>query len=69
MRIQIASDIERDDLFAELYSDDELWAEVSQKTGRVLVFLRDDGTPWRFTVKDMLNVLTDAIARLELKEI
>ncbi len=41
---------DREELVAELWLDDEMWGEISQEDGNILLELypRRDGEPWRF---------------------
>jgi hypothetical protein len=64
MHILIANDLTRDDLFAEMYKDDELWAELSQKTEEIIIYPRADGQPWRLSLAEVLNTLSEARSRL-----
>ena len=68
MEIIIASDMEREELFAEIYFKDVQWAEVifDQQKGyfQIEVFPPKDGGSWVFGLSEMQEALVEAKKRL-----
>ncbi|MCX6021648.1 MAG: hypothetical protein NTZ05_07935 [Chloroflexi bacterium] len=59
---QIASIPDREELVAELWTDDMMWGEISQECGEVVLELYEDeeGPPWRFPLKTVERLLRRA---------
>ena len=59
---QIASIPDREELVAELWTDDTMWGEISQECGEVVLELYEDedGRPWRFPLKIVEHLLRRA---------
>ncbi len=64
LRMQVASDVINDDWWVFAYWGDELWAEASQKTGKIYLHSRQDGEPWCFDLAEMLGILQQAQTEL-----
>jgi hypothetical protein len=65
-RTIVASDQERDRVFAELYWDDEMWAELSDESGvyTLRVWGKNNGEPWKAPLDDVLAAIGEAKKRL-----
>lgn len=66
MKIEITSPPDREALVAELWWGDEMWGEVNQEAGALMIELypRASGQVWRFPLADFLEVLRKAGAQL-----
>ncbi|OQY27247.1 MAG: hypothetical protein B6243_13190 [Anaerolineaceae bacterium 4572_5.2] len=68
MNIIVTSDAERDYLFAEIYNENEQWAEVSYDITKddfiVSIFAPSSGSDYVFDLDNVQQALTDAKARL-----
>jgi hypothetical protein len=64
--VDIASPPDREYLVAELFSENEQWAEVNQESGSLTVELypRRDGQPWSLGFEETLMALRQAQQRL-----
>ena len=60
--ILVASDPEREEVYAELWHDNEMWGEITQEGGKVLLHLypRQDGEPWSFPPEVAEQQIRDA---------
>lgn len=71
MRVIVADDQEREELFAEIHYDDFQWAELvfEPKTERFLltVFPPTDREQWTFTLQDAERAIAEARAALEAR--
>ncbi len=66
MKVWIASDQEREKVFAELHHDGEDWAVVTQEEGsfKLDIYPRVDGNPWVFDLMETIEALERARRRL-----
>lgn len=62
----IADVPDREELVAELWCDDEMWGEISQEGGNIVLELypKPDGQPWRFSPDAAERVIR--VARCDL---
>jgi len=62
MIIEITSPPDREKLVAELWWGDEMWGEINQDSGSLMVELypRASGEPWTFPLDTLLEVLRKA---------
>ena len=71
MNIVIASDQERDNLFAELRVDDQPWAEVilDKESGRfeLTIFPSEESSELKFNLTDVEQALAEARIALEAR--
>ena len=69
-KISISSPPDRDCLVAEIFMDNNQWAEVNQESGELMLELypRKDGQPWVFDFETALEVLQAAKKKLIGKE-
>jgi hypothetical protein len=71
MRVTIADDQEREELFAEIHYDDFQWAELifEPKSRRFLltVFPPTDREQWTFTLREAEQAIGEARAALEAR--
>lgn len=58
----IADDSEGEELYAELWLDDEMWGEINQEDGKLTLELypKLDGEPWRFPAEAVEKLLKAA---------
>ncbi len=70
MKTVLASYPDKEELIAEVYFDDELWAAVSCENGPATLELYPppDGSSWRFDFADALEALQQAYRRLSIHE-
>src|SRR5262249_40812017 len=66
MRICISSPPDRKRLVAELFLDNEQWAELNQEGNRLEleIYPKLSGSAWRLDFEDVLNVLAEVKKRL-----
>ena len=66
MRVTIASPPDREKLVAEIFHENEQWAEVHQERSELTLELypRRDGKPWEFGLEDAVSALVAARKRL-----
>ena len=66
MKICVSSPPDRDKLVAEIFFDNQQWAEVNQERGELWVefYARQDGHPWSILFSDAVNALQQAEQRL-----
>jgi hypothetical protein len=68
MRVVITSDTEREDLFAELWYDDEQWAEITADTSsrsfRIEIFAPHSPASYVFPLADLQQAIEEAKGRL-----
>ena len=66
VRICLSSPPNREKLVAEIFFDNNEWAEINQDSGRLVVefYPRRDGEFWRLTFDEALQALTKAKERL-----
>lgn len=64
--VTIASPPDRDNLVAEIWVGDEMWAEVSTDHGypTLEVYPKPSGHPWLFKLEDVENALRTARDKL-----
>lgn len=65
MHLLLASDINLDDFFVEIYDGEELFATLSENSGEFVIYSRNDQQPWRMPMGDLLEILQKAQKRLE----
>ena len=69
MRVVVASDPDREELFAEIYYDDMQWAEIIldplRKHFLLTIFPPMDRENWVFDLKDAESAIAEARAALE----
>ncbi len=60
--IKIASDASREKVFAEIYYNEEEWAEISQEEEKPLIacFPPIHGKYWEFPLDEVLEVIDEA---------
>ncbi|MGH2543806.1 MAG: hypothetical protein ACRDIB_13465 [Ardenticatenaceae bacterium] len=60
--ISIVSLPDKDELVAELYQDDDLWAEISQEKGHfeIEIYPCPNGGPWGFALDEVIYLLSHA---------
>ena len=67
LTVKIASVPDREELVAELWEGDEMWAELShEREGQLVleIYARSSGEPWSFAFDDAVRGLLEAKARL-----
>jgi hypothetical protein len=66
MRMDIASPPDREKLVAELFYEDEQWAEIHQESEQLTLQLypRRNGQPWEFSFDEAICMLQRARRRL-----
>lgn len=64
--IKIASDTDRENVFAEIYYNEEEWAEISQEGEQPLIvfFPPLQGKYWEFPLEEALEAIAEAKKRL-----
>ena len=67
MRVVITSPPDREDLVAEIYCGDVMWAEVNRETGslRLEIYPNPQGGPWVFDFVRAIEGVEAAKRRLE----
>jgi hypothetical protein len=60
--IKIASDTDREKVFAEIYYNEEEWAEISQEGEKLLIALFPpfQGKYWEFPLDEALEAIAEA---------
>ncbi len=68
MSVIITDDTDREDLFAELYSDEEQWAEMifdrGKNTFTIEIFAPSDASSYLFELEDVQRAIEEAKSRL-----
>lgn len=65
MRYQIfTGPMDEEWLVAELYYGEDMWGELTEWGEKIILYPREDGQPWRFTIKDMIEILRQAQERV-----
>lgn len=66
MEIEIASPPDREKLVANIFFDNEQWAELNQEEGvlELELYPRRDGMFWQLSLEDVLKALDEAKRRL-----
>ena len=66
MTISLASPPDREKLVAEVFYEDEQWAEINQESGtlQLEIYPRCNGQHWNFLFEDALIALQSAKTRL-----
>lgn len=66
MRICISSPPDREKLVAELFFEDEQWAELNQEGESLIleIYPKRSGEPWQFHFEEMLETLKESKQKL-----
>lgn len=65
-RVCISSPPDREKLVAEIFFEDQQWAEMNQEGPEleIEIYPRADGQPWRISNDQMISVLEEAKKKL-----
>lgn len=66
LRFTVGSTRERDDLVADLISDDVTWAQISEESGEfgIEVYCNPKGRVWSFKLDELMRLMSSARERL-----
>jgi hypothetical protein len=68
LRIQIATDVDRDEIFVELYGDSEQWGQISEEaaSGRlyITVYPPEQRGTYQFPLEELIQLLERGSERM-----